>query len=1262
MRKSNRKVDIIIIAVIALIVIVSAIAVMMPKPEEAPEQPAQNPVSALTAADYNGKVIGILTGGSFEQLTFDLFPKSEYVYYDTFADLGLALSKGKIDAFIGDEPILKEMCRDNKSLSYLPEPVSKDSYYFLFSKKSEAVPKAVEQMNEMLAKYKSDGTLEKLAEIWFGTEENLKTVDKSGLDGRNGSLKIGTYSGAGAFSYIKDNELAGLSIDLAYRFAREYGYELEIDDTSVAGLLTGVGSGTYDFIAGAISMTEERKESGIYSEPYYESDIKLAVRAEDLISGNTGSAVTRSTPLSYFNGKKIGILTGSAYEPTAMKLFPDSKYEYFDVSSDLALATVKGKIDGYLMSSDQAETMIAANPTLFCLGEKAEETPFAFAFPKTDKGAALRDKVNEFIAKISADGTMDKLLDKWTSGDIEQSVDLTGFTGEKGTLSIACDGTTPPWEFTYEGKLTGYEIELVAMFCREYGYTPKFDTMTFSAVIPGISSGKYDMAAANISVTPERAESVYFSEKESGSAVVFVTCAESASPNTGAAVEDRPFSYYANNKKIGAITGGLYEIMIRERFPEAEILQYNNQPDMAVALGAGVIDAFTCPESSAKDFMKADPSLTYLNEVFTEIPYGFAFQKSGDKEYLRDQMNEFLQKLHSDGTYDELVSKWFGEDDSVKDVDLSGLTGENGAVRYITAPTMQPFSYIANGNNTGFEVEIVARFCREYGYSLTIDNGEFASLIPGITSGMYDIASGTIMITEERAESVNFSDVYYTANAVAVVRREDGNGEAGKKPKYSSVEELKVPGKKIGVLTSTSAMFQVEKELPDAEIYQYSDAFSAYNAVANGMLDAYVYDRKQLELALENGVKGVVILDENLGEDAEVAIGLPKEPAVPDLKKRINEFLAEIKSSGVNDDALKRWTVDRNYEMPDIPKAENPSFTLRVGTTGIVEPYSFYKDNELTGYDIEMSKRLAAYLNADVEFKIYDYTSIVMALQSGDIDCVLANLHKTNERAEVIDFSDPMFVLQDAVLVAAVDETTPETNAFTDFLNSIALSFEKNFIRENRWELILEGICTTIIITVFSTIFGSILAFLICMFRRTGSRLANSISNIYVKLLQGTPMVVLLMILYYVILGKSGLPAAWVAIVGFSLNFGAYASEIMRSGIESIDAGQREAALALGYSENQAFFRFIFPQAAVRFLPVYNGEIISLLKGTSIVGYIAIQDLTKMGDIIRSRTYEAFFPLIATAIIYFILAWMISLILKFILKKVSPKRKGGMAK
>ena len=176
------------------------------------------------------------------------------------------------------------------------------------------------------------------------------------------------------------------------------------------------------------------------------------------------------------------------------------------------------------------------------------------------------------------------------------------------------------------------------------------------------------------------------------------------------------------------------------------------------------------------------------------------------------------------------------------------------------------------------------------------------------------------------------------------------------------------------------------------------------------------------------------------------------------------------------------------------------------------------------------------------------------------------------------------------------------------------------------------------------------------MFRRTGSRLADGISDLFVKLLQGTPTVVLLMLLFYVVFAKTPLSAASVAIIGFTLNLGAYGSEIMRSGMESIDPGQREAALALGYTETQAFFRFIFPQAARLFLPVYRSEIVSLLKATSIVGYITVQDLTKMSDIIRARTYEAFFPLFATALIYFLLAWIITLIMGFILNTVEPKR------
>jgi polar amino acid transport system substrate-binding protein len=269
----------------------------------------------------------------------------------------------------------------------------------------------------------------------------------------------------------------------------------------------------------------------------------------------------------------------------------------------------------------------------------------------------------------------------------------------------------------------------------------------------------------------------------------------------------------------------------------------------------------------------------------------------------------------------------------------------------------------------------------------------------------------------------------------------------------------------------------------------------------------------------------------------------------------------------------------------------------------------------------------------------------------------------TEERAESVNFSEPDYKGGAVIAVRATDLSandggdTAAAQEEKNFFGSIKESFNKNFIREDRYKLVLQGIGTTCLITLLTVIFGSILAFLICMFRRLDSLLAGKIANLYVRLLQGTPVVVLLMILYYVIFGKSGLEAVWVAIIGFSLNFGAYASEIMRSGIESIDGGQREAALALGYNENQAFFRFIFPQAALRFLPVYKQEIVSLLKSTSIVGYIAIQDLTKMSDIIRSRTYEAFFPLIAVTVIYFMLEGVINRVIRLATAHFDPKRR-----
>ena len=147
------------------------------------------------------------------------------------------------------------------------------------------------------------------------------------------------------------------------------------------------------------------------------------------------------------------------------------------------------------------------------------------------------------------------------------------------------------------------------------------------------------------------------------------------------------------------------------------------------------------------------------------------------------------------------------------------------------------------------------------------------------------------------------------------------------------------------------------------------------------------------------------------------------------------------------------------------------------------------------------------------------------------------------------------------------------------------------------------------------------------------------------------------MILYYVIFGSVSISGVVVAVIGFTFTFGSSVFGLLKMGVGAVDIGQYEAAYALGYSNRRTFFKIILPQALPHVLPAYRGEIVSLIKATAIVGYIAVQDLTKMGDIVRSRTYEAFFPLIAVTIIYFVLEELVGLLVSRITINFDPKRR-----
>ena len=730
---------------------------------------------------------------------------------------------------------------------------------------------------------------------------------------------------------------------------------------------------------------------------------------------------------------------------------------------------------------------------------------------------------------------------------------------------------------------------------------------------------------------------------------------------------------------------------------------------------------------------------------------------------------------------------------------------------------------------------------------------------------------------------------------------------AGDEDVITSLDQLNEPGRIIGVADNTNDDKMVAEKLPRAEIKYHKDAMIGYTEVSQGKLDAIVYGKTAMETAIRNGMSGVHLLDETLGESYTMAVAIAPNSKIPDLENKINLFLDEVKEDGTLDDMIDRWLVKQDKTMPQISVPENSDLHLVVGTTGVYEPYTYYSGIELNGYDIELAYRFAAWLGATIEFKVYDYGGIVDAAQGGDVDCIFAALFVTPEREEAIRFSQPTYVEEIAVMVRDSESTldsagesgiesgvgpelteyselsgktvsmltgapfeelvkskapdvkeftfynstpdmiealkTKKTDAFlmnnavsqlvlnrnpdlalfpqnlqdgefgiafakgnnrrdewqaaydsipkakiqkawdkwtgaddsiknlpeqdwagangtvrvaacdtlepmsyvggdgelkgfdlevilmvareldvkveftgmefsailaavqsgkadmgagsiiitaeraeaVDFLEyypaafvlvvrtvatsqaeavqndsipgKVRDSFNKTFVREDRWKLFVGGIGTTLLITLLTILFGTILGFAVFMLCRRENPVANRITHFCLWLVQGMPMVVLLMILYYIIFGSFAISGIVVAVIGFTLTFGSTVLGLLRMGVGAIDRGQYEAAYALGYSDYRTFFKVVLPQALPHVFPAYKGEIVGLIKATAIVGYIAVQDLTKMGDIVRSRTYEAFFPLIAVTVFYFVLEGVIGALIRRININLNPKRR-----
>ncbi len=705
-----------------------------------------------------------------------------------------------------------------------------------------------------------------------------------------------------------------------------------------------------------------------------------------------------------------------------------------------------------------------------------------------------------------------------------------------------------------------------------------------------------------------------------------------------------------DGKAIGVMTGSSFDVHTDNLIKNADKQYYDRVPDLALAVEQGRVAAFLMDEPIARLLCMEDSGVTYLPEVLVEESYAAAFAKTDYGAALRDEYNEYLANIKADGTLEEIDGIWIGTDESKQVVeDWTSFPAVKGTIDMAVKTDLAPFCYMKDNKIVGYDIDIMVRFCKQNGYALNVYSVEVTSIFTGLSTGAYDVSASGLTVTEERAESVYFAEPNYTGGVVAVVANR-GQFDV----RFKTLEDF--TGTTVGVMSGTIHDKLVSSVISGCQFKYYDDASTMLLALQTGELDAMAQDMPVAQLAVARQTD-LAIFPETLAADS-YGFGLQKNSPLTD---KISTIIDRYKSDGTLDALKEKWLgADDSKKTIDVAEYEATNGTLRYAHDSTLEPMSYVGGNgQSLGYEVELASLIAKELGMKLEITQTNFGSLTSMLMSGRADIVSGAMSITDERKESIDFPTSHYVGGSTLVVRGSDMGlgTAAKGDDVGFWAGIGNSFYKNFVQENRWQMILSGLGVTFLISICSALLGTVLGFGLCMLRRSRNKVAPKITAGFIRIIQGIPVLVLLMVLFYVVFAGARLDGIIVAIIGFSINFGVYVSEMIRTGLDAVDVGQWEAASAMGLGRVKTFTKIIAPQAARHILPVYKGEFISMVKMTSVVGYIAVQDLTKVTDLIRSRTFEAFFPLILTAVLYFLLAWGLTLLLGLVEMKIDPHRR-----
>ena len=798
-----------------------------------------NSVSYLNDPKYT---VGVSDkGAALDAVRRDL-PKAKLAYYDG-VDGFMAVKTSKIDAYINDRITMILALKEGfTGVKFLPDSIGEPIKIAIGISRKSKIPGLLGKINNFIAELKADGTLADMKQRWV-IDSNYNMPAIKAPDKPKFKLTVGTVGMIPPYSFYVNSKLTGHDIEFVKRFAAWLGADIIFKDYDFAGLIAAAVTGDIDIIAADLQISPERAEKIDFSDVIMSSDFTVMIRENDhrgelYLQQESHKAQGIYKSVKDLDGQNIGVQTGNPeWDKMIKQLLPNSKIVYYNTFTDLVTALEARKIQAFPGDEPTLRMMIEENNDLAILDEVITETyGISFAFALNQEGANLRDKFNEFMNEIRANGELNRIIKKWTvESNNRLPADYESLPGTKGTLTFATEGEYPPFNYYINGKVAGLEIDLAYEFCKSRGYGLNIITMNYEAIPAAIKSSKADFTA-NFTADDEHGEAMNFS-------IPYYYCTSKMMILKSSALKPdsnhEKFSSLKDfdGKRIGVITGSVHPDIILPVLPNAELFYFDRKADEVAALLSQKIDAFLVSEPEAIPLLQENNKLTYLNAYLSKFDLAYCTAKNSQGKVLADELSRFIQGLKNDGTLKILQDKWFlGTDESQKTLeDYSQLPAKNGVIKFAQFVHGIPFTYVRDNIVVGYEIELLVKFCKEKGYALEVLTMDFSGILPAVISGKCDVAGGGVIITPERAEQVYFTDSIYNSGTVLITLKSLLNNNIKPSQKISDFN-----GKKIGALTSSVFPELIKQKLPDSQVLFFQSRADEVAALLAGKIDSFV--------------------------------------------------------------------------------------------------------------------------------------------------------------------------------------------------------------------------------------------------------------------------------------------------------------------------------------------------------------------------------------------------------------------------------------